>query len=547
MKTKNLNLAIKGMTCVDCAGSIAKLLNVTGIVDKKVSFEKGSAEVTYNPEKISPEEIIAIINGTEQYHVTGFHVGNGIEGGPQKHLIIVGGGSAAFAATLEAREQGARVTMINDGLPIGGTCVNVGCVPSKNLIRAAESLHRANKNPFIGIETKGWIDDFKAVINQKGSLVEGLRQEKYINVVKDLEHFRLVEGRAEIISPTAVAVKGEIIEGDKILIATGARPHIPEIEGLEDVPYLTNEGAFALDHLPESIIVMGGRYVALEIAQLFARFGSKVTILQRSDRILPTETADLTDALTQYLREEGLSVVTGNNFRRVYEKGGRIVVESEVDGKLKTFKAEKLIVATGRTPNTDHMGLEDVGVALKENGAISVDDTLRTSVPGIYAVGDALGEKMFVYTAAYEGKLAARNALSGEQVKRDYSVLPWVIFTDPQVTGVGLDEDQARARGLRAEVSTLSLAHVPRAIAARDTRGFIKLIRDADTDKLIGARILAPEGAELIMEVSLAIKYGITVKELVDLFHPYLTLAEGIKLAAITFGKDIKELSCCAT
>ncbi|NOZ03222.1 MAG: mercury(II) reductase [FCB group bacterium] len=547
MKTKTVKLTIKGMTCEDCAISIAKLLDVPGIVDKKVSFGKESADVTYDAEQISAEEIVRIISETGRYGVTGFNRENNGADGTREHLIIVGGGSAAFAAALEAHARGAGVTMINDGLPIGGTCVNVGCVPSKNLIRAAETLHRANNNPFPGIRTRGSMRDFSAVINQKNTLVENLRREKYINVVKDLENFRLVEGRAEIISPTAVTVNGEVIAGDKLLIATGARPHIPEIEGLEDVPYLTNEGAFALDYLPESIIVMGGRYVALEISQLFARFGSKVTILQRSDRILPTESADLTEALAGYLREEGVKIITGNNFQKVSEESGRIAVVSEVNGELKIFKAEKLIVATGRTPNTADMGLEAIGVELKKNGSINVDDTLQTSVPGIYAAGDVLGENMFVYTAAYEGKLAARNALSDEKITRDYSVLPWVIFTDPQVTGVGLDEAQARAQGLRVETSTLSLDHVPRAIAARDTRGFIKLIRDIDTDKLVGARILAPEGAELIMEVSLAVKYGITVKELVDMFHPYLTMAEGVKLAAITFAKDVRELSCCAT
>ncbi|MCH8011737.1 MAG: mercury(II) reductase [Candidatus Marinimicrobia bacterium] len=546
MKINTIKMDIKGMTCDHCATSIAKILNADGIVEKNVSFRNGSAEVSYATDKISAKEITGMVNDTGQYQVTNFLKEDNVENGSPKHLIIIGGGSAAFAATIEAQEQGARVTMINDGLPIGGTCVNVGCVPSKNLIRAAETLHRSKNNPFPGIQTDGSINDFRAVINQKNSMVQDLRQEKYINIIKDMENFRLVKGRAKVISPTSITVNGEIIEGDKILIATGARPHIPEIEGLNDVPYLTNEEAFELDKLPESIIVMGGRYIALETAQMFARFGSNVTILQRSDRILPSEAADLTEALTEYLREEGLNIVTGNNFLRVYKQDGDIAVDSKVRGEFKTFMAEKLIVATGRTPNTAHMGLEEIGVQLKGNKSIIVDDILQTSVPGIYAAGDVLGENMFVYTAAYEGQLASRNALTGDQVKSDYTVLPWVIFTDPQVTGVGLDEDQAKARGINAETSTLSLDYVPRAIAARDTRGFIKLIRDVDTDKLIGARILAPEGAELIMEVSLAIKYGITVRELVDMFHPYLTMAEGIKLAAITFGKDVAQLSCCA-
>jgi mercuric reductase len=547
MNIKTVKMNIKGMTCEHCAKTISNLLETDGILAKQVSFPNHSAEVKFDAEKTSAQVIAGKINGTDHYKVTGLQEKNTTSNGTQKHLIIIGGGSAAFAATLEARELGARVTMINDGLPIGGTCVNVGCVPSKNLIRAAESLHRSRNNPFPGIETGGSVRDFQAVMNQKQTLVEDLRQKKYLDIVAGMEGFELIQGRAELVNGTTVSVNGKTLKGDRILIATGARPHIPEIPGLSDVPYLTNKSAFELEQLPESILVLGGRYIALEIGQMFSRLGSRVTLLQRSDRILPTETADLTDALTNYLEQENMCIITGNEFLKVYEREGHIVVESRVKSEIKTFQAEKLIVAAGRTPNADRMGLEKAGVELGADGGIVTDEDLKTSVSTVYAAGDVTGKNMFVYTAAYEGKLAARNALKGEKNKTDYSVLPWVIFTDPQVTGVGLDEVQAQARGIDVESSTITLDQVPRSIAARDTRGFIKLIRDRATDKLVGARILAPEGSELIMEVSLAIRYGITVKELVGMFHPYLTLSEGIKLAAITFGKNVKQLSCCAT
>ena len=475
MKLNTIKINIKGMTCDHCATSISKILDADGIVEKNVSYRRNSAEVSYDAEKISAEEITALINDTGQYHVTGSHEENGKEGGSQKHLIIIGGGSAAFAATIEAREQGARVTMINDGLPIGGTCVNVGCVPSKNLIRAAETLHRSKNNPFPGIQTDGTITDFDAVMNQKNTLVQELRQKKYIDIIKDMKDFRLIRGHASVISPTSVEVNDETIEGDNILIATGARPYVPEIEGLHDVPYLTSEEAFELDKLPESIIVLGGRYIALEIAQMFARLGSQVTILQRSARILPNEINDLTESITNYLSKEGINIITGNNFQRVYELEGYILVESKVSNKLRTYKAEKLIVATGRTPNTAKMGLKKVGVETGNNESIIVNENLQTTIPSIYAAGDVLGKNMFVYTAAYEGKLAARNALTDEKVNSDYTVLPWVIFTDPQITGVGLDENQAEAQGMNVETSTINLDQIPRAIAARDTRGFIKL------------------------------------------------------------------------
>ena len=465
-----------------------------------------------------------------------------------KTLVIIGGGSAAFSAALKAADLGARAIIINDGLPMGGTCVNVGCVPSKTLIRAAETLHRAAHPPtFAGIATSGRLVSFKEVIEQKRVLVQELRQAKYADVIGDNERITFVKGRARLLDTKTVATGSLKLKADAILIATGARPSLPPIAGLDTVPYLTNETAFELEALPESLLVLGGRYIALECAQMFARFGSRVTVLQRSDRILPDETPDLTDALTGFLRDEGLEIVTGVSTRRVTQDKMGVVVEADVHGQRRTFHATHLLVATGRAPNVENVGLEAVGVKTTARGGIAVDDTLQTSVPDIYAAGDVLGENMFVYTAAYEGALAVENALNGAKRKRDYTALPWVIFTDPQVAGVGLDEKQAEEQGIDAQTATLPLSHVPRSLAARDTRSLIKLIRDRATDQLVGARIVAAEGSELLMEISLAIKFGITVRDLTACFHPYLTLSEGVKLAALAFTKDVNKLSCCAS
>jgi mercuric reductase len=463
-------------------------------------------------------------------------------------LVIVGGGSAAFAAALKAGEIGAETILINDGLPIGGTCVNVGCVPSKTLIRAAEAHHRAGHSRFAGIRSRSEVPDFKTVIAQKRELVEELRQAKYLDVVADLPGFRRLEGRARLLDSRHVAVDGEVLEADRILVATGAAPRIPAIPGLADAGYLTNESAFELEELPQSLIVLGGRYVALESAQMFARFGVEVTVLQRSPRILPEEMPDLTDALTRFLREEGIDVVTGVAVGQVLlRRGGGVEVEAEVDGAARTFRASRILAATGRRPNTRDLGLETAGVELDAGGFVVVDAALRTSAAGVYAAGDVIGGPMYVYTAAYEGALAAANAFGeGAARERDYTALPWVIFTDPQVAGVGLDERQAADRGLAVDVAVLPLAHVPRSLAARDTRGFVKLIREASSDRLLGARILAPEGSELLMELSLAIRHGLTAGELASTFHPYLTLSEAVKLAAISFGKSVEKLSCCA-
>lgn len=462
-------------------------------------------------------------------------------------MVIIGGGSAAFAAAIRASELGGRATVINDGLPTGGTCVNVGCVPSKTLIRAAEVLHRANHHQFAGIRACAELADFHAVTQQQRELVHHLRQAKYLDIVADVPSVRLVQGKARFISPEAVSVGSEQITGDWFLMATGAAPFAPPVPGLEEVGYLTNESAFELEELPPSLIVIGGRYIALECAQMFARFGSRVTILQRSERILPTESPDLTDALTGYLREEGINVETGVTVNEVRRENREVVVQADIDGTSRTFRAAQILLATGRRPNIEGLGLETIGVEVGDGGFIKADEMLRTNVPHIFAAGDVLGENMYVYTAAYEGALAAENALQDGSRRRDYTALPWVIFTDPQVAGVGLDEEQAAEQGLEVDVATLPMSHVPRCIAARDTRGFVKLIRDKSTERLVGARILAPEGSELLMEISLAIKHGITTRELASSFHAYLTLGEAVKLAALTFGKDVSKLSCCAT
>lgn len=466
---------------------------------------------------------------------------------PDSDFVILGGGSAAFAATLTAHEMGARVTLINDGLPIGGTCVNVGCIPSKALIRAAEAHHNSLHSDFDGIESTSQITDFKALMRQKTNLVEDLRQAKYLDVVADLENFSRLEGRGKLLDAHTVAVNGSTIRADNVLIATGASPQIPQVPGLAESGYLTSTSALELEELPESLIVLGGRYIALELSQMFARLGSKVTILQRSSRILPAESADLTDALTAYLSQEGLQIVTGVDLQAVRRDGSGFVVEAMVNGASALFRAQQLLAATGRKANTTGLGLEAAGVKVDASGEIWVDEQLRTTTSGIYAAGDVIGEPAFVYTAAYEGKLAATNALNGSTHARDYDALPWVIFTDPQVAGLGMDEEQAVARGIDVESVVLPLDHVPRSLVARDTRGFVKLIRDTATDLLVGARILAPEGSELTMELSLAMRHKITVKELASAFHPYLTLSEAVKLAALSFGKDVSKLSCCAS
>ncbi|MFU8859698.1 MAG: mercury(II) reductase [Cyclonatronaceae bacterium] len=544
-----LNVSIRGMTCDQCATSIDRSLsNKQGISKKSVSYKDGKAEIIFNPDAITKEELIATINNTGYYEVTGEIESTG-NGDNHFDLLIIGGGSAAFAAAIRTSELGGRAVIINKGLPTGGTCVNVGCVPSKTLIRTAEMIHNANHPRFDGIDSKANITDFKAIIDQKRQMVSDLRKDRYVDVIADDPNIKLVNGFGRFVDEHTVDVDRTLYYGKNILIATGAAPWVPPVDGLEETGYLTNESAYELGELPGSLIVFGGGYIALENAQLFSRLGSRVTIVQRSGQILSDQSEELGSALAGYLEDEGITVLTNTSIKEVSknEATGKKTVRLTVNGENRKLEADAILVATGRIGNTANIGLEKTGIETVGRRYIPVDETLRTRVDHIFAAGDVLGERQFVYTAAYEGKIAAQNAMRGSHGKADFSVLPWVIFTDPQAAGVGMDEKQALEAGIDYETAKLPLEYVPRSIAARDTRGFIKLIRNKANDRLVGARILAPEGSELLMELVLAIRHGIPVESLKSEFHPYLTLSEGIKLAAISFGKDVGKLSCCAT
>ena len=563
---------IKGMTCDHCEQTIAKKFSgKEGIVSKDISYPAGSGKFEYDPAKISKDEIAALIDSTGHYKVAGeitkeevrtnaenstqtennqvaeTPVPLGGDGDGLFDLIIIGGGSAAFSAAIKAESLGLSTLMVNAGLDFGGTCVNVGCVPSKNLIRAGETAFHASHSNFPGIQPKGADIDFAKVIRGKKKLVATLQEKKYMDVVSDFKNLTMLKGWAKFKNEKTIVVDGKEYKALKFLIATGASTSVPPIEGLKDVPYLTNVSLFDLEEQPESLLILGGGYIALEIAQAYHRLGTKVTLLQRSNFVLSKLTPDISDELLKQLRREGINIQTGLSFKSINPENGRVKVHTEKHGETILFEAEKIVVATGTKPNTQNLGIESIGLQLTGSGHVQVNEKMETNLRHIYASGDVANTPAFVYTAAFEGKIAVENAFSGLENKADYSSLPWVVFTDPQVAGAGLDEAQAEAQNIPFEVSKLKLKDVPRAIAANDTRGFIKLIRNTETDKLIGARVVAPEGGELIQQLSMAIKYGITVKDLADSFYPYLTLGEGIKLAAITFRKDVSKLSCCAS
>ncbi|WP_370159253.1 mercury(II) reductase [Limimaricola soesokkakensis] len=459
-------------------------------------------------------------------------------------LAVIGAGSAGFSAAITAAELGANVALIGHGT-IGGTCVNVGCVPSKTMIRAADALHGARAaQRFPGLAGEANVVDWAGLIAAKDDLVTTLRRKKYADLLPEYNGVAYLEGKARL-NGQGVIVDGSTILAGRIIVATGSSPAVPDIPGIAEVPYLTSTTALELQTLPRSLLVIGGGYIGCELAQMFARTGSAVTLLTRR-RLLPEAEPEVSAALTGYLQDEGIGIKTGLGYRGIARTGDGVELSVVIDGEEQVIGAEQVLVTTGRSPNTSDLGLTEAGVILAGNGGIVVDDRMRTTKSGVYAAGDVTGRDQFVYMAAYGAKLAAQNALNGDALIYDNTAMPWVTFTDPQVAGVGLTEQAAQAAGFETKTSIVPLDQVPRALAARDTRGLIKLVADQKTDRLLGGQILAPEGADSIQTLVLALKHGMTARALGETIFPYLTTVEGLKLAAQSFGKDVAKLSCCA-
>ncbi|HEC22868.1 MAG TPA: mercury(II) reductase [Chloroflexi bacterium] len=560
-EVEKITLEVRGMTCDSCAEHVEKALrSVPGVREAHVpGWQSGRAEVQASSEV--PAEAL-----TDAVRQAGYQASVKERRGAQPEephdsgspsdfdLMVIGGGSAGFAAAIRGAELGKRVALVEAGT-IGGTCVNVGCVPSKTIIRAAELQHRAGHHPFRGVVRFSAAGDWGAVIAQKDDLVGELRRAKYVDVLATYPEISYIRGRARLLGENRVEVT-PVEDGDstgpviytpgRIIIATGAHPWVPPIAGLEEAGYLDSTAALSLTDRPATMIVVGANAVGLELAQVYARFGTKVTVLEVMPRIVPFEEPEISEALAGYLRDEGLIIETGVNITRVSRDGQGYHLRAEREGESLTFEAGALLMATGRRARTDGLGLEEAGVDTGRRGEVIVDEHLRTTNPYVYAAGDVTGRDMFVYVAAYSGTLAADNALSGEGRVYDTATLPRVTFTDPAVASVGLTEAQAREAGYEVRVSTLPLEYVPRALANRDTRGLIKLVADTTTDRLLGTHVLAPEAGEVIQAAVIALKAGMTVEDLTSTFFPYLTMVEGLKLAAQTFEKDVTRLSCCA-
>lgn len=536
---------ITGMTCDHCATSLQTALgNVNGIRNAAVSYPDRHATVAVEA-GIEAETVIQAIRA-KGYDAQ-------LEGktpmaqpgkGTGLKVAVIGSGSAAFAAALRAAEEGAVVTIIEAGT-VGGTCVNVGCVPSKIMIRAAHIAYQQAHHPFAGVHTNTPQINRAALVAQQQGRVAELRRDKYESILETNPNINLWRGRARFIDAHTLEVArsdGTVkrLVADRILIATGRSPDIPDTPGLAETPYWTSTTALVAEQLPRHLLVYGASVVAVELAQAFLRLGSQVTMIARST-VLSKEDPAIGAGLQAALEAEGMRILTHTRIESVRHDGRRF--HAAIGSELLT--GEHLLVATGRQANTAALNLQAAGVAVDASGAVIIDSHMRTSVQHIYAAGDCTNQPQYVYVAAAAGTRAARNML-GEDAVLDLSAMPGVVFTDPQVATVGLTEAQALMQSLDVESRTLSLENVPRALANFDTTGFIKLVADKGTGRLLGAQILAAEAGEMIQTAALAIGSGMTVQELGDQLFPYLTMVEGLKLCAQTFFKDVKQLSCCA-
>lgn len=575
-----LELDIAGMTCLDCSTHVQRALErVGGVASARVDYRTGRGSIELAGGAARTPEIedalagavtragytATLVDATARTRPgipllapTRAPVDEVIEPGLVVFdLLIIGTGGAGVAAAIQAVGMGVKVAIVESGV-LGGTCVNVGCIPSKTLIEGAAHYHRARRG-FPGIAACQPILDWPAVVAAKDDLVRELRQAKYADVLASFPGITRLEGRARLLSSSAGLARVRVADAEhvarKVLLAVGTVPALPPLPGLDQVDALDSTTAMSIGALPGSLLVLGGGPVGVELGQMFSRLGVQVTIVQRGPHLLPGEDPAVAEVLRESLEGEGVEVHTTTEAVRVERDGDSIVVhvrQGRLDGQL---RAERLLVATGRQPNTRDIGLEDVGVERSSRGFVRVDPTMRTSNTDIYAAGDVTGGPGYVYVAAAGARIAAENAVrslglagSSSEDAREFelAVVPSVTFTDPQVASVGATEAEARAAGLHVDVSVLDMAQVPRALVAHDVRGLVKIVAESGSGKILGVHAVAPNAGEFMGEAALAVRFGLTARDLSGTLHPYLTWGESMKLAAQGFSMDISKLSCCA-
>jgi mercuric reductase len=450
-------------------------------------------------------------------------------------LIVIGTGGAAMAAGIEARSRGRTVLLVEHGR-LGGTCLNIGCVPSKNLLAAAGQRHHALNSRFPMAPTSAGAVELPALMTQKQELIDGMRQAKYADVA-EAHGFPIRAGHARFVDPQTLEVDGERLRAPAYVVATGAAPHVPDLPGLDQVAFLTSTTAMEQQDLPGTMVVVGGGYVGLEQAQLWAHLGAHVTLI---GRFAPHSEPEVAAVLRGVFADDGIAVVEDRAVAVTQTADGVLVrTEGGVD-----VRGERLLLATGRSPATGQLGLTAAGIATDERGFVKVDGQQRTTNPRVFAAGDVCGAPQFVYVAAQTGRAAAAGAL-GQPTSVDYRGLPSVTFTTPQLGSAGLTEQQALAAGHDCDCRVLGGKDIPRALVNRDTRGALKLVADAATGKVLGVHAALDGAGDVMLAATYAITFGLTVDDLADTWAPYLTMSEAVRIAAGLFRGD-KPTSCCA-
>lgn len=549
---KKIRFEITGMTCDHCARTVERAMqSVPGARGASASYPAGRGEAEID-DGVSERDLIGAVEragyGVRALRDSTEPGSPEDEAGPGEDagfdLLVIGTGAAGMAAAIRGAELGRRVGIVDAGT-IGGTCVNVGCIPSKNLLAVAETAHSARSGlpGLTGCEPRvNWSE----IRDRKDAIVGSLRQSKYMDVLESYPEITLLRGEARLGDEGTVEVAGARHRAGKVVIATGTSPWIPPISGAEEVDVLTSTSAMELETLPKSMIVLGGSAVGLELGQVFSRLGVRVTVIELLPQLLAGEDEDAAEELRRQLEVEGIEIATDIEVRSVERAGTGVWVHGRTFGGDRVFEGERLLAATGRRPSTGSLGLESAGIETDARGFVRVDDGMRTSNPDVYAAGDVAGLPGFVYVAAAAGRVAAENAVGTGGRTLDLRAVPRVTFTSPQVASVGVGPAEAREQGLEVDVSRLGLEYVPRAIVEHRTEGWVQVVAEKESGRILGAQAVAPNAAELLGEATLAVRLGLTIEDVADTLHPYLTWGEGFKLAVQAFKTDVSKLSCCA-
>ena len=439
--------------------------------------------------------------------------------------VVLGSGQGGNPLAQKLAEDGQHVALIESDL-LGGTCINTGCTPTKAMVASAQVAHYVRNAARWGIRAGNIGIDLPAVLRRKNEIVQSFRS-GWEKKFQGNDRLRLYRARARFIGPSQIQAGEDIIESEQIFIDTGAKPAIPHIEGLDSAPYLTNVSLLDLEDLPAHLLILGGGYVGLEFGQMFRRFGCEVTVVQSAERILPSEDADITDELRRCLETEGLKVIVQARATRIRGTAGSIEVSVDTPNGSQTLRGSHLLVATGRTPQTRDLDLAKTGVDTDPKGYIKVNERLETTAPGIWAIGDVNGGPAFTHISYNDFQIVYANIYEGQHLTTTDRIVPYAVYTDPALGRVGLTEKAARAQGRKLKIGKKPLTSVARAIERSETAGIMKIVVDADTDRVLGAAILSAEGAELVQILGTLMVADKPYTLLKGAIYIHPTLAEG--------------------